>query len=284
MSSEINEIQLTFNQHAFEYEQAAKVQIEIGSRLFERLSFLKFQPRYILDLGCGTGFFTQQLRKKYPKATIVALDIAGKMLLQAQKKQGWRKSFSLLNADMHHLPFAAGCFDLIFANQVVHWSFALPTLFRELNRVMQQNGCLMFSTLGPDTFQELRKAWVGIDNYAHVNPFADMHDIGDYLLAEQFLDPVVDMEHLTVHYADMPRLLASIKSQGVKNIHQQRNKGLTTPRIWQQFINNFQQMATAEAKMPLTYEVIYGSAWKGQHHRGQAGMETFIPVSAIRRK
>ena len=57
------EICKTFNTHAPQYEQVAKIQHEIGERLFERLHYLKIQPRYILDLGCGPGVFSQRLKK-----------------------------------------------------------------------------------------------------------------------------------------------------------------------------------------------------------------------------
>lgn len=52
-----NEISKAFSKHADDYERVAKVQKEIGSRLFERLQYLKIAPRRILDLGCGPGFF-----------------------------------------------------------------------------------------------------------------------------------------------------------------------------------------------------------------------------------
>jgi malonyl-CoA O-methyltransferase len=197
------EIGNTFNKHAAEYEQAAKIQHEIGQRLFNRLLYLKIKPRHILDLGCGPGIFSDQLKKLYPKAQIIGVDIALAMLLEARKKQRWRHRWSLINGDMTVLPFATGLFDLVFANQTIHWSQPLNLVVRELNRVMNNQGCLMFSTLGPDTFKELKQAWKEVNNYAHTNDFADMHDVGDCLLRERFLDPVVDMELLTIHYGSL---------------------------------------------------------------------------------
>lgn len=278
------EICNAFDKRAQEYEQAAKVQNEIGRRLFERLHYLKINPRYVLDLGCGTGFFTHLLKKHYPQAKIIGLDLSKAMLLQAKKKQGWLCKWPLVNADMTKLPFADGAFDLIFSNQVIHWSSPLNKVVNELNRVMNANGCLMFSTLGPDTFKELKQAWISADNYAHTNNFLDMHEVGDHLLAEHFLDPVVDMEVLAVHYANLKQLLQSLKSQGVRNINQERNKGLTGRNAWQQFETGYQTLRTAEGKYPLTYEVVYGHAWKGEKRRFGTGTETFIPVSEIRRK
>ena len=77
-----NEISKAFNQHATEYELAAKVQQEIGVRLLERLHYVKMSPQRILDLGCGPGFFSRELALMYPKAQIVGLDVAKLMLMQ----------------------------------------------------------------------------------------------------------------------------------------------------------------------------------------------------------
>jgi malonyl-CoA O-methyltransferase len=269
-----------FNQHAVHYEQAAIVQSEIGNRLFQRLDYLKINPRFILDLGCGPAIFTTLLKKKYPKAIIIGIDIAYEMLLQAKQKQRlWRK-WPLVNADMAALPFIDGLFDLIFANQVIHWG-KLTTLIRELNRVMSPNGCFMFSTLGPDTFKELKQAWSLVDNYAHTNSFMDMHDVGDCLLKERFLDPVVDMEYLSVHYNSLKELIAGLKAQGVRNINPARNQGLTAKSHWKAFERNYDPFLTVKGKYPLTYEVIYGHAWKGEQRLLDTGVETFIPISKI---
>lgn len=276
------EIITAFNRHAPHYEQAAKVQNEIGLRLFERLDYLKAQPRCILDLGCGPGAFTLMLKKKYPDALIVGLDLAQSMLLQSQKKQRFWKKWSLVTGDMMTLPFADHVFDLVFANQVIHWSEPMSQVIKEINRVMHAQGCLMFSTLGPDTFKEMKASWTHADNYAHTNIFKDMHDTGDMLVQERFLDPVMDMEFLTVHYASLSQLVNGLKRQGVRNINPDRNKGLTGKRSWQAFEENYRGYCTVEGKYPLTYEVIYGHAWKGTQQRTDKGVETFISVSSIK--
>lgn len=276
-----NEICKAFGKQAAAYELAAKVQQEIGERLFERLQYLKISPQRILDLGCGPGVFSRELSVMYPKAQIVGLDIAQSMLVQARKKQSWRRKWSLVTADMKHMPFATGMFDLVFANQVIHWGSPLPHVFREINRVMNVNGCLMFTTLGPDTFQELRMAWSGANQYAHVNEFMDMHDIGDSLMAEHFLEPVMDMELLSVHYETLPQLLNALKTQGVRNINPERNQGLTGKSAWKQFEKNYANFLTDKGKYPLTYEVVYGHAWKGEQRKTDRGIETLIPVSQI---
>ncbi|MDF1684566.1 MAG: malonyl-ACP O-methyltransferase BioC [Legionellaceae bacterium] len=273
------EICNAFHQRASDYEAAAVAQRAIGTQLFERLSYLKIEPRYVLDLGCGTGLLTKQLKKYYPKAIVVGVDIAHAMLREAQSNQSWRAHPEWLRANMQNLPFANGLFDLVFSNQVFHWSSDYPALIREVNRVMNPGGCLMFSTLGPDTFKELRSSG---EPYAHANDFLDMHDVGDILLAEQFLDPVVDMEQLVLRYKTWPDLLRSLKKQGVRNINAKRNQGLTGKKQWAAFKAMAETTRTPEGKYPLTYEVLYGHAWKGKPRQITQGTETSIPVSVLR--
>ncbi len=277
-----SEICNAFNLHASEYQQAAKVQYEIGERLFERLHYLKIKPRYVLDLGCGPGFFSQRLKQHYPKAQIIGFDLAYNMLALAKSTFGWRKKWPLVNGDMTALPFADATFDLIFANQVIHWANPLAAVVAELNRVMNPNGCLMFSTLGPDTFLELRQAFATVDQFSHVNDFMDMHDIGDCLLREYFLDPVVDMEKITAHYPTLNSLLKSLKAQGVRNIHATRNPGLTGKSIWSKLEQSMAHYCTPDQKIPLTYEVVYGHAWKGNQRQTAMGTETIVSIDQLR--
>ena len=275
------EICKAFGRQAPVYEKHAIAQTEMGTRLFERLDYLKISPRYVLDLGCGSGYFTALLKKRYPKATVIGLDLVMDMLKVAKQKQGWFSKWPLVAADMQHLPFAAGTFDLVFANQVIHWAPSLSLVFSELNRVMQTGACLMFTTLGPDTFKELRQAFKASDNFSHTNDFQDMHEIGDNLMAQHFLEPVVDMEMLTLHYASVQSLLKSLKAQGVRNINPARNQGLTGKQAYQAFERAYEAFKTPEGKYPLSYEVVYGHAWKGNQGMGAQGKEVYIPVSSI---
>jgi malonyl-CoA O-methyltransferase len=183
---------------------------------------------------------------------------------------------------MMQLPFRSGAFDLVFANQVIHWSTPLDVVIRELNRILIPGGCLMFSTLGPDTFLELRAAFRAVDAYGHVNDFLDMHDVGDCLLREQFQDPVVDMEVLTAHYNTLSALLQGLKAQGVRNINRTRNPGLTGKHLWSRFTQKVTEFITTEGKFPLTYEVVYGHAWKGMKQKTAQGTDTYISVEQLK--
>ena len=280
----IHEISKAFSQQAGIYDEVATVQHEIGLRLLDRLQYLKINPKTILDLGCGPGRFSRELSLLYPKAQIVGMDLAPSMLVAARKKQRWRCKWSLVAADMKHMPFPSGVFDLVFANQVIHWSDSFAMVVREINRIMNRNGCFMFTTLGPDTFREIKASWAAVNDYAHVNSFLDMHDIGDLLLQEYFVDPVMDLDWLEVHYKSVTDLVKALKNQGVRNVSPQRNRGLTGKESWRLFRHYYEQFLSSEGKYPLTYEVLYGHSWKGSHHQTNQGVDSFIPISSIKKR
>jgi malonyl-CoA O-methyltransferase len=122
---------------------------------------------------------------------------------------------------------------------------------------------VMFSTFGPDTLKELRIAFDGVDGYNHVNRFADMHDIGDMLVAAGFAEPVMEMEKITLTYDDVRSVLQDLKSIGAHNATAGRAPGLTGKKSWSRLVENYERLRS-KGKLPATFEVVYGHAWKPQ--------------------
>ena len=258
------------------------IQREIGSRLLARLDYIKLKPRKILDLGSGSGVFSEALKKKYRQAQIVSLDISFPMLQMIQKRQSWRRKWHSVQANMIHMPFPTGTFDLIFANQTIHWYQPAMPVLQEIHRIMCPDACFLFTTLGPDTFLEMRAAWAHADDYAHTNTFLDMHDWGDALMHVPFQDPVMDQEKITCHYPSLLDLLNSLKKQGVRNMHAHRNPGLTGVQAYRRFEQAYRQCKTAQGKFPLTYEVVYGHAWRGNFSSRSEGNAVYIDVQSLK--
>lgn len=254
-------IEKHFNHAANHYDEFAVLQREVGQHLFERLDVFKITPKIILDLGAGTGYFSKLLQQKYPDALIIALDLSQGMMNYAKKnaEHGSKQQFICANAVQ--LPLATESIDLVFSNLAMHWCEPLPALFQEIKRVLTKNGLLLFSMAGPDTFKELRQSFAHIDNAKHVHDFVDMHDIGDLLLHARFSDPVMDMEMLTLRYPTFEKILREIQALGISNCHQQRKRGLTTPRQLERVQQQYELLRDANGQLPLSYEIIYGHAF-----------------------
>ena len=250
----------SFESAAAAYDQASALQQEVGQRLLQRLDLVKIQPDRILDLGSGTGQCIPDLLARYKKAQVVALDIALPMLWRARKRGRWLRKPRCVCADAERLPFADSSFDLVFSNLMLQWCVELEVVFTELQRVLRPGGLLLFTSFGPDTLRELRGSWQQVDGYSHVNAFADMHDVGDALLRTRFADPVMDVERLTVTYADVWKLMRELKQIGAHNVTAGRPRGLTGKARMQRLVGAYEQYRS-QGVLPASYEIVNGHAW-----------------------
>jgi len=250
----------SFESAAAAYDQAAALQQEVGQRLLQRLDLVKIQPDRILDLGSGTGQCIPDLLARYKKAQVVALDIALPMLWRARKRGRWLRKPRCVCADAERLPFADSSFDLVFSNLMLQWCVELEVVFTELQRVLRPGGLLLFTSFGPDTLHELRGSWQQVDGYSHVNAFADMHDVGDALLRTRFADPVMDVERLTVTYADVWKLMRELKQIGAHNVTLGRPRGLTGKARMQRLVGAYEHYRS-QGVLPASYEIVNGHAW-----------------------
>ena len=270
-SLESSRVGASFDRAARHYDAAAFLQKEVGERLLERLDLMAEVPTRVLDVGCGTGRPTLALRKRYPKADVIGADLAPTMLKLAAKKQPWLgKHANFVCAEASQLPFADASCDLIYASLILQWCEDLDATLLEWRRLLKPHGLLLFSTLGPDTLKELRAAWSAVDGYNHVNRFLDMHDVGDALIRAGFVEPVMDVEHITLTYGDARGLMRDLKSIGAHNVTAGRRRGLMGRGRLAAFSAAYEKFRS-EGRLPATYEVVYGTAWAPK----------FMPTAAL---
>lgn len=263
------QLRAAFERAAGSYDQAAVLQREISNRMLARLEYIKYQPGVILDAGSGTGYGTQQLVKRYPQSRLIAVDIAWSMLTHARPNTAWWQRLLPLQqqrsdyvcGDIEQLPFKNESVGMIWSNLALQWCNNLEHTFAEMHRILRADGLLMFSTFGPDTLKELRQSFAGIDGYRHVNRFVDMHDIGDLLLNNRFSTPVMDMEYITLTYDDVISVMRDLKAIGAHNVIQGRRQGLMGKNQWRQALDVYETLRR-DGKLPATFEVVYGHAWK----------------------
>jgi len=252
-----------FDRAAATYRAAARLETEIGTRMLERLDYMRVSPQRILDAGSGPAPQAAALAKRYPGALLLALDFSLPMLRQARalgwlaRLRGARRPLAVC-ASLGRLPFAANSVQLLWANMVLHWADDPRAALAEFQRVLAPGGLLMFSTLGLDTLKELRAA----AGDARVHRFADMHDVGDWLLAAGFSAPVMDMEALTLEYRGLPALLADLRASGQTSARADRPRGLAGKGLL---------ASLAPAGSRATCEVVYGHAWKGVPRKSADG-------------
>jgi len=278
-------LRAAFERASAGYESAASLQARVGAELLERLAAFAFEPRVVLDLGAGTGRVTRELKRRYPRALVIALDLAPGMLREARRHQHWWRRFERVCADALRLPLADASVDLVFSSLMLQWCEPLGEAIAEVRRVLRPEGFFAFSTLGPDTLNELRQAWSQADGYNHVNHFADMHDVGDALVRAGLTEPVLDVERLVLRYADALTLMRDLKAIGAHNATAGRPRALAGRARLTRVQDAYETFRSA-GQLPATYEVIYGASW-GAAGRGagrMSGGETVIAPGSIRRR
>lgn len=293
------EVRRSFDHAAASYDAHAVLQREVCDRLLERLDYMSARPARVLDVGCGTGYGLAQLRARYADAECCALDIAPAMLAAARGRlpqAGWAqralarlapassRPTHLVCADMERLPLAANSVNLIWSSLALQWAHDLEAAFRGFHRTLAPGGLLMFATFGPDTLKELRAAFAEIDDAPHVNRFIDLHDIGDMLIHAGFASPVMEMEMLTLTYADLRSLMRDLKGIGAHNAATDRRRGLLGKSAWARLERAY-EARRVDGRLPATFEVIYGHAWAGDKTQREDGRQVIrFAIGERRRK
>ncbi len=250
----------SFDAAAAAYDAHADLQRGVADELLARLDYIRIEPGAVADLGCGTGYCTRALGRRYPRARVTALDLSPAMVAEARRRgPRWRRRPLYLVGDLERPPLAEGALDLAFSSLTLQWVEDLPGCFEGLRRCMRPGGLLLFSTFGPDTLMELRAAWAAIDDRVHVNPFPDMHDVGDLLAGAGFRDVVMDVDRVRETHPDPLDLMRRLKAIGAHNINPGRNPGLTGRRRLQALREHYPR--DPQGGVPATYEVVYGHAW-----------------------
>jgi len=276
-------VRKSFDAAARTYDRAAVLQTEVRGRLLERLQIVKIEPEVIVDLGAGTGHASRALKSMFPKAHVIALDVAFGMLQEARHQQGLLRRFARVVADGRLLPLRSQSVDLVFSNLMVQWCDPPDAVFAEVQRILKPQGLFTFTAFGPDTLKELRTAWAAVDEHTHVNRFTDMHDVGDALMRAHFAEPVLDVEPFTLTYNDARDLMRELKAIGAHNVTRGRRTGLTGRRSLEKMLATYEGFRHA-GKLPATYEVVYGHAWGPIQRSSTPRGETAIPLSAIGRR
>jgi SAM-dependent methyltransferase len=123
----------------------------------------------VLDIGCGSGWFSQALERA--GFTVSGVDVAGEALRRARERCPGVE-FALAG-EGGELPFATGCFDSAWLGDVLEHVQDGLGLLAEVHRVLVPGGLLVAST--PDHGRALR-LWLGISARAFERRFEPRAD------------------------------------------------------------------------------------------------------------
>jgi malonyl-CoA O-methyltransferase len=278
-------VRRSFGRAAHDYDAAALLQAQVRNELLERLDIVRLEPAVVLDLGAGTGHASIALKRRYRTSQVIALDLAEGMLREAGRRETLLRRFRRVCGHAAALPLRDASVDLVFSNLMLQWCGDPDAVFHECRRVLRPGGLLTFTTFGPDTLVELRRAWADADGHTHVNRFIDMHDLGDALVRAGLAEPVMDVERCTLTYAGVRDLMRDLKAIGAHNSNAGRPRGLTGKGALARMTAAY-ETHRRDGRLPATYEVVYGHAWcpTAAPRRSRTPGEVVVPIGSIGRR
>jgi len=266
-------VKRAFSSAAETYDHHAVLQREIGNRLIAHLNFTKITPKRILDIGCGTGYLTRLLIDKFPKSTVVALDLSEHMVKYTRKqhrmRMPWHGKRHACVADGCSLPFSDASFDLVTSNLAMQWVAEPGDMMAEMRRMLAPNGLMLFSTFGRRTLAELRQSLAEISQddtsakAGHVLPFPDVMSLGDAMNKLSIELPVVDSDLFTLTYPNVMALVRELKGLGASSSAiSGRAGGLYGRRLLNQLEDIYSRNHRMEdGQIRATFEALYAQAW-----------------------
>ena len=275
------QVRRAFSRASASYSDAAKLQHEVEARLLESLDYYEEgraadakAPAVVVDLGCGPGSAARAMQQRWPKARVLALDLALPMLRRHASDGALARTLARVGlgartpericADARALPLAEHSVDLLFSNLCLQWIEDLPAVFAGFRRALKPGGMLVVSTFGPDTLFELRSAFAEADAVPHVSPFASIAQFGDALIASGFRNPVLDRDELVTRYADLPALMRELRAIGATNALHARRHTLTGKARFAAAARAYEPFRRNDA-LPASWEIITALAWAPEH-------------------
>lgn len=248
--------------------QSAWLHEEVARRMESRLQWIVTRPASWVHwepLRGGIGAHAL-LVNRYPDSECFVLEGApGASSARKHIELPWWKparwSRSIARFEEPALPV-----QMLWANMALHMAADPQALIAHWHSLLDADGFLMFSCLGPDTLRQLREIYAMQGWPPSSHEFTDMHDWGDMLVRCGFAEPVMDMERITLTFSSAQNLLAELRELG-RNMHTQRFAGLRGEAWRNRLLAVLGQSLPAvsdDGRLVLTFEIIYGHAFKPQ--------------------
>jgi malonyl-CoA O-methyltransferase len=242
----------SFGSASASYDISARLQRYCGKHLMPWLP--NRNDLTVLDLGSGTGFFTDLLASRYQQ--VIGLDISQKMLRFA--KENRNTSILWLEADAYKIPLQDNSVDFIYSNLMIQWCDPLDLVLNEVMRVLKPGGLFIFSTLVDGTLFELKSSWAQVDNDKHVIDFKPEQEVRSLLNGNDRKLLNDKAEDIILEYENVLHLAHELKGLGASHVPKKQGKGLAGKDKWKKMTKSYQDFQEPSGIYPATYKVFSG--------------------------
>jgi len=222
-------------------------------------------PRAV-DLAARAGAFRQALGESVAAGRVgllVEADLSAAMLA--------RRGGPRVVLDEERLPFAAGSLDLAVSTLGLHWTNDVIGALIQVRQALKPGGLFIGALLGGSTLTELRQALTAAEAEilggagSRVSPFADSRDAAALLQRAGFVEPVADVDKVSVTYAHPMKLLADLRQMGETNVLADRHpRALTRTLLTRACELYAERFAGPDGRVTATFEIITLTGWAPQ--------------------
>lgn len=246
----------SFSSATRSYDVSARLQRYTGKHLVSKLP--NKSNISIVDLGCGTGFFTNILASKYEH--VYGVDLSKEMLEFAESKSTYKIEW--IEADAFKLPFEENSIDVIYSNLMIQWCNPLADLLKEISRVLKPGGLFIFSTLVDGTLHELKSSWKQVDDEPHVIDFKLEKELINTFANSPLKMLENDTKDVVLEYENVLHLAHELKGLGANHVPNKTQKGLAGKDKWKKMTEHYKDFLEPSGVYPATYSVLSGIAVK----------------------
>jgi SAM-dependent methyltransferase len=132
MDYDQTEIAASYNEARALMPETARLWLDLISAQVDRSTSL------VVDLGCGTGRFSELLAKHFG-VEVIGIDPSHKMIDQARRKPA-TEGVSYREGAAEAIPLSGDCADLVFMSNVYHHLSNPAAVARECHRILRSRG------------------------------------------------------------------------------------------------------------------------------------------------
>lgn len=242
----------SFGSASKSYDVSARLQRFSGKHLMPWLP--NRNDLTVLDLGAGTGFFTDLLAGSYNQ--VIGLDISKEMLKYA--KECRNENIIWLEADAHKIPLQDKSIDFIYSNLVIQWCEPLDVAINEMLRVLKPGGLIIFTTLVDGTLHELKSSWKQVDDDQHVIDFKTEEQLSEYFNTDYSSVLEHKCQDIVLEYQNVIHLARELKGLGANHLPKKQNRGLSGKDKWFAMTEYYKNFLESSGIYPATYRLYSG--------------------------
>jgi len=245
-------VENNFSRAADSYEDYAVVQDYMGQVLADMIGD-KINSQAILELGAGTGLFTEKLLAKFPRASYLLVDLAQSMIEQCQNKFSSYNNINYLVADVEQSSWE-GEYDLIVSNATVQWFENLEKTIKKFKEHLKDEGSIYFSTFGQDNFREFADCCNGVLEGGFAQTFKSKRDLIS-LFDSEFSRVNIKEEEYVEKFATVREFLRATKKIGANSAKE--NKPQLTPNKLRQLEKLYREKYSDEDQIVVTHHLLF---------------------------